>query len=853
MTTEAARDRAARMRGERRALGGSDPLDRVVRRSRFAMALESFTRAFWPLGSALAALWAALAFGLAEIATRGQLVAILAAAGLGLLALLLLGIRRFRWPRAAEARDRIDATLPGRPLATLLDTPALGRGDPAAEAVWAAHLARMRRLAASARPVVADLRLAARDPWALRLMALVALVAALVFARDRGVELVATALQAPPAAATAAGPSYEGWAEPPAYTGRPTLYLPEVPGDAPLAVPQGTVVTLRGYGDADRFALDESVSGGPPAALAEAAPGIASASFEVAASGTVTLSQSGDALGSWTFTMEPDAAPTIALLGSLERTATGETRLAYEAQDDHGIAAARADIALDPGRADRRYGLAVEPEALPPLAADLPLPMTGGADALSETLVEDFSKHPLAGLPVTVRLVAEDAIGQQGESPALEAVLPMRRFYDPVAQALIEQRRDLLWSAANARRVVQVLRATTNLPEGSFDSPRAYLVVRTAIRRLDAAEKADDVAAVRDEIAEALWQAAVQIEDGDLGNAAERLARAKERLQEALRSDATDEEIARLMDELRQATRDYMEQMAREAIENGEMQQAEIPPGQMMTQDQIQELMDRIQELSEQGRRAEAEALLEMLQQMLENMQMMMGQSGQQGEGQGGQGQQSMQGLADALREQQGLADEAFRQLQEEFRRGRQGQPGQGGEGGEPGDDAPGDPQSLAERQEALRQLMEELQDGLPGAAGEAAREALRDAERNMGEARDGLEEGDTNDALDRQADAIDNLREGMREMGEDLRRAEAQGGGQQGQVDGETTAETGRDPLGRPIGSRGSVGTNESLVPDADSAGRARALLDEIRRRSGDQSRPELELDYLRRLLDWF
>ena len=124
----------------------------------------------------------------------------------------MLGIHRFRWPRAAEARDRIDATLPGRPLATLRDTPALGRDDPAAEAVWAAHLARMRRLAASARPVVADLRLAARDPWALRLMALVALIAALVFARDRGVELVAAALQTPPAAATAAGPSYEGWA-----------------------------------------------------------------------------------------------------------------------------------------------------------------------------------------------------------------------------------------------------------------------------------------------------------------------------------------------------------------------------------------------------------------------------------------------------------------------------------------------------------------------------------------------------------------------------------------------------------------------------------------------------------------
>ena len=38
-----------------------------------------------------------------------------------------------------------------------------------------------------------------------------------------------------------------------------------------------------------------------------------------------------------------------------------------------------------------------------------------------------------------------------------------------------------------------------------------------------------------------------------------------------------------------------------------------------------------------------------------------------------------------------------------------------------------------------------------------------------------------------------------------------------------------------------------------ADSAGRARALLDEIRRRSGDLQRPQIELDYLRRLLDLF
>ncbi len=843
------------MRGERRAGRGPDPLARVILRSRAAMALESFTRAFWPLASAVALLWSALAFGLAEITTRTQFLAFSGAAGLLLLALLVLGILRFRWPTAAAVRSRIDATLPGQPLATLRDTPALGLDDPGAQAVWAAHLARMRRLAATALPARADLRLASRDPWALRLVALVALIAAGVFARDPGVGSVAAALQPAPGAAVATGPSFEGWAEPPAYTGRPTLYLPEMPGDKPVSVPEGTKVTLRVYGAPERFALSETVSGGESAALVEAAPGIASAEFPVGANGSVTLRQGSATLGSWSFTMEPDQAPEIAMSGTLERAPTGETKLAYTAHDDHGIVGARAEIALDLGKVDRRYGLAVDPQPRPALIADLPMPLNGNSRELEETLVEDFSKHPFAGLPVTVRLTAEDATGQTGASAPVAAELPMRGFYDPMAQALIEQRRDLLWSAANGRRVTQVLRAVTNHPDQAFDSPRAYLVVRTAIRELAEAQKDGKVEAVRDGVAEALWQAAVQIEDGNLGDAAQRLAKAKERLQEALRGDASDEEIARLMDELRQATQDYMNQMAQDALKRGEQQQAEIPPGQTMTQDQIQQLMDQIQQLSEQGRKAEAEALLEQLQQLLENMQMMIGKGGEGQQGQSGQGQQSMQGLSDALREQQGLADDSFQQLQREFQNGRQGgQPGDG-QGQNQGRNGGGadDRQALADRQEALRQLMENLERGLPGAAGEAAREALREAERNMGAARDGLREGDTSGALDRQAEAIDKLRDGMRQMGDDLRRAEGGRDGQQGQVGSEATNETGNDPLGRPIGSRGSVGTNQDMLPEGDSAGRARALLDEIRRRSGELGRPQIELDYLHRLLDLF
>ena len=177
--------------------------------------------------------------------------------------------------------------------------------------------------------------------------------------------------------------------------------------------------------------------------------------------------------------------------------------------------------------------------------------------------------------------------------------------------------------------------------------------------------------AVRDEVAEALWQAAVQIEDGNLGDAAARLARAKERLQQALREgDATDEEIAQLMDELRQATRDYMEQMAREAHRERRDAAGRDPagpdhdPGPDPGADGPDPGAVRAGAQG-RGRGAARDAAADAREHADDD-----GPEGG-GPGEDGQGQQSMQGLADALREQQGLADDSFQQLQRQFQRGR--------------------------------------------------------------------------------------------------------------------------------------------------------------------------------------
>ena len=61
------------------------------------------------------------------------------------------------------------------------------------------------------------------------------------------------------------------------------------------------------------------------------------------------------------------------------------------------------------------------------------------------------------------------------------------------------------------------------------------------------------------------------------------------------------------------------------------------------------------------------------------------------------------------------------------------------------------------------------------------------------------------------------------------------------------------RDPLGRQVGNTGQYGSDENMLQGGDVYRRAEELLEELRRRSADQARPDLELEYLKRLLDRF
>jgi hypothetical protein len=228
-----------------------------------------------------------------------------------------------------------------------------------------------------------------------------------------------------------------------------------------------------------------------------------------------------------------------------------------------------------------------------------------------------------------------------------------------------------------------------------------------------------------------------------------------------------------------------------------------------------------------------------------------------------------MEGLAETLREQQGLSDQAFRDLQEQFNPGanagesHEGQNGQG-QGANPGSPQQGQPgqqgqgggeMSLAERQRALRDELRRQQGQLPGAGtpeGADARDALDRAGRAMDGAEEALRQEDFAGAIDNQSEAMEALREGMRALGEQMAQQQQQGQQGQGMAEGDMQSQN-RDPLNRSPGSNGSIGTDEGMLQGEDVYRRARELLDEIRRRSGDGERPDVELEYLKRLLERF
>ncbi|MGX1098299.1 TIGR02302 family protein [Amorphus sp. MBR-141] len=832
-------------------------VDRLVRRARLSLLWERL----WPalaLPLCVVGLFLALSWlGLWLSAPYGLRVGALAVFGVGLLA-SLVPLARLRIPGRREAIHRLElqSGVPHRPLTAYEDDPALDTTDRGTRALWTAHRARMVGALEQVSARLPSPKLYRRDPYALRAVVGILLFVGLAAGSGEYWSRIRAAFVVPPEATTEPSLRLDAWVSPPAYTGMAPLFLTGTarPQTNEISVPAGSELVLRIQGapdvtvDVAAAGAVQSVETAPVGAAAEGDPNAAAdgpreATVALTESARVEVKSGGSVIESWPFSVVADAAPTIRFTDDPTATTRGALELHYETGDDYGVSEARAEFTLVENPSSVETAAAPRPLIDPP---GFPLALPSRRDGAGAARTQkDLSDHPWAGALVEATLVATDATGQEGRSEPRRFVLPARSFYQPVAQALIEQRRILAYDANAQPNVIDAISSFMLYPQAIFSSDGHYLAVDSLYRELVAAR--DDAALT--EVVESLWNVAVMIEDGELSDAQRALKAAQEALRQALQNGASDQEIARLTQELREAMNRYMRELAQQAMRNPPSAQQMDPNAQMLSQQDLDRMLSQIEELAKSGARDQAEQLLSEMQRMMENLQagtpQMMPQSGM------GEMEQMLDQLGKMIQRQQELMNETHR-LDRNGQPGQQGRRQPGGEGGE--QNGMGQtPQELADQlrrlqegQGQLGQRLQELMDQLADQGlqpndqfGEAG-EAMGRAENQLGQARPG-------EALGDQGEALDRLRQGAQSLANQMAGNGNQPGGNQ---PGQTAQGQERDPLGRFRRNEGSDMTSRVQIPDEIDVQRARRILEELRNRLSDPSRPMIELDYLERLL---
>ena len=832
-------------------------LTQALQRAQCAIAWERawphLARVLTVVGLFLALSWAGLWLSLPAVA-RAVGFALFVVLGLA----ALFPFIRFRWPSREQGLSRLDhgSGIRHRPATELTDT--LASQDPVAQALW--RVQRERTLASLKRIRVGlpSPRLPIHDPWALRALVVVMMVATFVAAGEERGMRVGAAFDWN-GVLTPVNVRVDAWVKPPLYTAKPPIILSASnkesaqSANGPLAVPTGSTLTVRSSGGH----LDVVTGGGiKDAAAAEQAPkGTNERHFAITGDGTAHVrSPSGQPL--WKFTAIPDQPPTIALAKDPERQAHGSLQLSYKLEDDYGVTQAEAHFAVRPGEAPSS---AQPPRPLFEVPQfPLVLPNARTRNGVGQT-VKDLSEDPYAGAAVTLTLVARDEAGNEGKSEPFNMRLPERLFTKPLARALIEQRRILALDANKDSDVHAALDALLIAPELFMPEVGQYLGLRSVAQQLDAA-RTDD--ALRDVVA-SLWALAVTIEDGNITDVDKALRAAQDALKQALERGASDEEIKKLTQDLRQALDNFMRQLAEQFRNNPQQLARPLDPNTKVLREQdLNNMINRMERLSRSGDKDAARQLLEQLQQMLENLQM-----AQPGQSEEGDMDQALNELGDVIRKQQQLRDKTFKQGQDSRRdhmRGKQGDQSMS--------DLQQDQQGLRDR---LKKLQEELarhglaQNGRKGQQGQKGEQGQQgqggdqdaDAQGNddgldaadnaMGDAGSRLGEGNADGAVDAQGKALDALRKGAQSLAEAMQQGEGEGQGtrvgrQQG--NGNQT-----DPLGRPLHGREFSDDYSVKIPGEIDVQRVRRILEELRRRLGDTGRPQIELDYIERLLKDF
>jgi len=196
------------------------------------------------------------------------------------------------------------------------------------------------------------------------------------------------------------------------------------------------------------------------------------------------------------------AAPVLSLSSKPVVVEGRLVRVSYDASDEHGI----TEMALRVTPRNPLPGASSAPVDIP-----LPAPLS---KKISRTDFQDIGYYPWAGQTITVQLVATNELGKKSLSDSVEVTLPERRFLNPVAQALVAERKKLLQNPNNdalREEAANLMAGFAQQTAGYSGDPVVFMALRSGAVRLVLGHDNDSVLSVND----LLWQIATRLEENN--------------------------------------------------------------------------------------------------------------------------------------------------------------------------------------------------------------------------------------------------------------------------------------------------------------------------------------------------
>ena len=527
-----------------------------------------------------------------------------------------------------------------------------------------------------------------KDPRAIRFTIILLFFSAFLVAGSDWQQRLSSGLQPiSPNFVLSQGRNIDLWMTPPEYTGLPQIHV-QGSGklESPLNVPEGSTVKLRLFSALGGFAPPSLIMGDKSVPMEHLGEGLYGLETEVADAQSFKIKQLLLTRVNWEYVYITDQAPTIAFDDgskdkeedaekSAEETSkenaeetqkeenqedpnapipgandmdleefatdlsdlpengnivektenyeilpTQQIRFPFIVKDDYAVTDLHMTMSIDPMVSDKPRGENFE---------ETRLVMSPPNTELKVQPIYDLTWHTWAGLPVVFNFEIKDHKGQTARVEPVKVVLPERSFEHPVAKLLIAFRKKLAWaSGRNFYEISGELEALLQTPELFHHDTVVYLAIKTASARLAYTNVMNEkeVEAAANDIIALLWETAISIEDGNLTMAMRNLRQSQRDLENALRDpNITDDEISRLMENLRQDMMEYFTELAREMqkrMEDGE----ELPQfdpknfADMVSPDTFSSLMEQIEEALRSGDQDKAKELLSQLQNMMDMM-----------------------------------------------------------------------------------------------------------------------------------------------------------------------------------------------------------------------------------------